>query len=317
MLLLLPAEVAHDIAVFFLRLWAFMGCPLGRRKTHGTVLHPTLPKVRFSSRIGLAAGFDKNGIVMPAMSALGFGFVEVGTVTPLPQVGNPKPRLWRLRPDTLVNHFGFNSDGIIAVRARLIEFKSRNPEFPVFVNIGKNRDTQNEKALRDYELGLDAFSGVGDGFVINLSSPNTPGLTELQGRPFLEGLAAIVPQEVVVLIKISADLEAERFSEVVQFVASNKKLSGLVISNTSRTLAERAGFEKGGLSGPPIFERSLAAVTAAKKILRADQVLIGVGGISSFKDAQKMRNAGADFVEIYTGFVYRGPKLVRQLAQLG
>lgn len=316
-LLLLPPEMAHDIAVFFLKWWGRLKCPFGvKAPGRAAVIHPTLSRLRFGSRVGLAAGFDKNGLVMPAIRGLGFGFVEVGTVTPLPQAGNPKPRLWRVPPDALVNHFGFNSDGIVAVRSRVITFKMNNPDFPLFLNVGKNRNTENEKALRDYELGLDAFRDIADGFVVNLSSPNTPGLTELQGRPFLEGLASVLPRGAVVFIKISADLDPGRFEEVVSFVAGEKRFSGLVVSNTSRTLAEARGFEKGGLSGAPIFERSLEAVAKAKSLLRENQVLIGVGGISSLADAKRMRQAGADLVEVYTSFVYQGPTLIRQLSEL-
>ena len=266
---------------------------------------------------GIDCGFGIHGELRQVVIVrLGFAFAEIGTVTPLPQAGNPKPRLWRVRPNALVNHFGFNSDGVVAVRSRVIEFKKRHPGFPLFINIGKNRNTENEKALRDYELGLEAFAPFADGFVVNLSSPNTPGLTELQGRPFLEGLAALLPPAAIVLIKISADLDEARFNETVDFVGQEKRFAGLVVSNTSRRLAEAQGYEKGGLSGTPIFQRSLAAVASAKGKLRENQVLIGVGGITTLEHARQMRQAGADLIEVYTSFVYQGPRLIQHLAEL-
>jgi len=317
LLLRLPPELAHDIGLWLLQLWQKVGCPFYPRPVSSpAVIHPSLPRLKFVSRVGLAAGFDKNGLVMEAMRVFGFGFVEVGTVTPLPQSGNAKPRLWRLPPDALVNHFGFNSDGIPAIRARVAAFRQQTFGFPLFVNIGKNRQTANENALLDYALGIEAFAGLCDGFVINLSSPNTPGLVDLQGKSFLEGLARHLPPGLSVLIKISSDLETDRYREVVSAVAAEKRFSGLVVSNTSRRMAEARAFENGGLSGAPLFHQALAAVHEAKKVLRSDQVLIGVGGIDDRAKAEQMREAGADLVEIYTGFVYRGPQLVRELSTL-
>ncbi len=309
--------MAHDVGMWLLRLWQKLGCPLlGSTPRPPMAIHPTLPRLKFTSRVGLAAGFDKNGYVMKAMASFGFGFVEVGTITPLPQTGNPKPRLWRLPPDALVNHFGFNSEGIPAVRARVAAFRKNTPGFPLLINLGKNKLTANENALLDYALGMDAFQGLCDAFVVNLSSPNTPGLVDLQGKAFLEGLARQLPVTTPVLIKISSDLEPERFREVTSLVASEKKFAGLVVSNTSRRMAEARAFENGGLSGAPLFHQALQAVHDAKKALRSDQVLIGVGGIGNRADAQAMREAGADFVEIYTSFVYQGPPLVQKLASL-
>lgn len=267
--------------------------------------------LQFNNRLGLAAGFDKDGRWPRAFEGLGYGFVEVGTVTPLPQAGNPKPRLWRFRDrEALINRMGFNNCGIQQFKMNLARYRAT---IPIFANIGKGRDTPSGSALSDYRTCLEGLSGLVDGFVINVSSPNTPGLRDLQSIDFLDRLEPILPS-VPVWIKLAPDLSTEDLKLLCHRINDSRMLSGVVLTNTSIVLArELYGFEQGGLSGRPLFNRALEMVTAARVVLKNEKSIIGVGGISSGDDALAMRSAGADLIEIFTTFIFKGPAIVSQI----
>jgi len=316
LLLKLPPETAHAVVVFLLKIYQFFKSKILRQVPQGKILIqvPTHCQWKVGSRIGLAAGFDKQAEVFPALCHLGFGFVEVGTVTPLPQPGNAKPRIWRVAPHSLVNHFGFNSVGLDEFRKNLLKYRSQ-VRVPVLANIGKNAFTPVEKALGDYHTCLQGLQDLVEGFVINLSSPNTPGLRDLQSITFLKSICEILPSQVPTLIKLAPDLAAEQFQDICELIHQEKRLAGVVVVNTSRELSQKRGFEKGGLSGPPLLSTSLEFVEKARVILQDKKIIIGVGGVSSGEEAQEMRNAGADLVEIYTAFVYQGPHLVQEISR--
>jgi dihydroorotate dehydrogenase len=317
LLLILPPELAHTLAALYLRLqkwWHFRFC---RRVIAGetAIILRQSHSLRFKSRLGLAAGFDKNAELFPALSRYGFGFIEVGTVTPKPQHGNPQPRLWRTPGFSLVNHMGFNSVGIAHFRQNILLYRDKLPSVRLFANIGKNRDTPIENALEDYAFCLKGISDCVDGFIINLSSPNTPGLVSLQSKDFLEKLGGVLPKGLPVFVKLSPDLENGEIKDIGDFISSDSRYAGIVVTNTSRKLAEEVAHrQQGGLSGPPLFQRALECVALARQSVK-DKIVIGVGGISSVDDAKQMRSNGADLIEIYTAFVYQGPGLVRQISE--
>jgi len=317
LLLKLPPEQAHSCALLFLKVFQVFKKLLGIRLPEGRILLKIPPKheLKFRSRLGLAAGFDKTAEVFPGLLHLGFGFVETGTVTPLPQPGNPPPRIWRVTPYSLVNHMGFNSNGLDAFRTNLQKYRFW-AQAPVFANIGKNKTTPMEEAVGDYEKGIQALADLVAGFVINISSPNTPGLRDLQSVSFLESLIPVLPKEKPVFIKLAPDLNEPEFQEMCQFIDEAESISGVVLTNTSRALSEKRGFLSGGLSGPPLLPISLSWIEKAKGILQGRKLIIGVGGVSSLDEALQMREAGADLVEIYTAFVYQGPKLVREITKV-
>jgi len=311
----LPPETAHAIALLGLKVYQSLRKRFGKSPTIYQVSLSIPPKFQlaFSSRLGLAAGFDKQAEVFPALGFLGFGFVEVGTVTPLPQRGNPKPRIWRVGSQSLVNQMGFNSVGLREFKNN-IQKNRRFSQVPVFANVGKNKNTEPEKALNDYHTCIEALEDCVDGFVINISSPNTPALRDLQNTRFLESLKSVLSKEKPTWIKLAPELSSSEFVELIEFIKEDPLLAGVVLHNTSSELALERGFERGGLSGPPLFSRTLERVEEAASILRGKKTLVGVGGISSVKDAIKMKSCGADLIEIYTSFIYQGPKLVREIS---
>jgi dihydroorotate dehydrogenase len=315
--LLLPPETAHHVGAWGLRLLQWVRFRLFgvAPKARAPVLLPSAPTLKVTTRLGLAAGFDKNAQFFAGLSTLGFGFLEVGTVTPKAQPGNPKPRLFRKDGKVLLNHMGFNNCGLEAFRKNIERYRPLMRGFPVLGNVGKNKATSDEEAIEDYRKGIEALRGAVDGFVVNLSSPNTPGLVKLQSLAFLEAVERIAPKEVPLLVKFSPDLEDPSLAELLAFIGGSRVIAGAVLTNTSRILAEKLlAAPQGGLSGPPLRERSLQCVAFARGLL-AGKLLIGVGGISSVADARAFREAGADLVEVYTGFVYGGPRLVREIAQ--
>lgn len=322
-LLKLDPETAHCFVLILLKIYQFFR----------TLLRPALPKaqvdsqdgsgciaiqvppsfsLRVSTRLGLAAGFDKQAEVFSALSYLGFGFLEVGTVTPEPQSGNPQPRIWRTEGQTLVNHLGFNSVGLNRF-AQNLKRGLRYPHAPLWANIGKNKTTPEEEAIRDYEKCFEILEPWVDGFVVNLSSPNTPGLRDLQNETFLTELLKVMPFEKPNFLKLSPDLEEKQFLKLCEFVFREPLISGLILTNTSITLRKQMGFEKGGLSGPPLLSKSRYWVSLAREVFKDKKLIVGVGGISSALDALRMKEAGADLLEIYTGFVYQGPQLVKKI----
>jgi dihydroorotate dehydrogenase len=269
--------------------------------------------LRFRNRIGLGAGFDKDAVALRGWAALGFGFAEVGTVTPLPQAGNPRPRLFRLTDaEALVNRMGFNNAGADALATRLAAVRPQLPSgFVVGINIGRNRDATDEVA--DYLAAYRAVASVADYVAVNVSSPNTPGLRGLQEPPrllaLLQGLAAESPA-LPLVVKLAPDLAAADFDELALALAGSPA-SGLILSNTT---VQHDG-EAGGLSGRPLLPRMLAAVARARELAGHRLVLIGSGGIFSGSDAAATLDAGADLVQLWTGLVYQGPGLIGEAVE--
>jgi len=266
----------------------------------------------FPNPVGLAAGFDKDGEVVRAMPALGFGFVEVGTVTPEPQAGNPRPRLFRFpEAASLQNRLGFNNRGMAALAARLDRLHPF--ELPLGVNLGKNRATPPERALDDYRTLLRAFARRADYLVVNVSSPNTPGLRDLQTAAFLRPLLAEAGEATdrPVLVKIDPDLEPARAVDLCA-AAVEAGAAGIVATNTTADLALLPGADPGGggLSGRVLREKSLALLQALARELYGKAVLVSAGGIDSGEDAYRRIRAGASLVQLYTALIFRGPSLV-------
>lgn len=318
LLVLLPPEISHILALTFLKIsqwWCFKWRNQSPPKVvfiaNGTQV---LPKLR--NRVGLAAGFDKNAEIFAALGRFGFGFIEAGTVTPRPQSGNPKPRLWRIAPESLINHMGFNNAGVERFRKNILEYRRCVRDLPLFANIGKNSDTPNERAIEDYAVLVQGLKDHVDAFVVNISSPNTPGLFSLQTEEFLEKLSSVLVPERPTFVKLSCDLDNERLGNLCLQVRENKWLCGVVLANTSRKMAEALRpLLPGGYSGYRLFERTVECVSLARQSLKSPKLIIGVGGISSRNNAIKMKIAGADLIEIYTAFVYRGPRVIGELVE--
>lgn len=284
------------------------------------VQHPALSTnfagINFPNPVGLAAGFDKNGQWIDELAALGFGFVEVGTVTPLAQEGNPKPRLFRLKKDqAVINRMGFNNAGIDALVANL---KKRKSDIIVGGNLGKNKATPNEKAVDDYLISFKALKGLVDYFVVNVSSPNTPGLRELQEKgPLLKILTALKTEntdQTPIFLKIAPDLNYDQVDDIIEIVKESG-IAGIIATNT--TLA-REGLkpdpnrdQAGGLSGKPVFEHATEIVKYIRS--KSNIAIMGVGGIHSAEDAQIKMEAGAGLVQVFTGFIYEGPGLIKKI----
>ncbi|NKD77709.1 quinone-dependent dihydroorotate dehydrogenase [Haematospirillum sp. H1815] len=278
----------------------------------------------FPNPIGLAAGFDKNGKVADAMLRMGFGFVEIGGVTPRPQDGNPKPRLFRLPEDgAIINRMGFNNDGMHVVSQRLARLRNskRTLHGLIGVNLGKNKDTTDP--ADDYVKGARAFAGLADFLVINVSSPNTPGLRALQERKHLEHIVSSVRRTLEqdtnstpLLLKIAPDLGEQDEAELAA-LACDSGIDGLVVANTTLarpdTLTEQARHEAGGLSGRPLRTASTALLRRMYHLTGGSIPLIGVGGIGSGADAWEKIKAGASLIQLYTALVYQGPSLVQQI----
>ncbi len=305
----LPAERAHDLAVAALKK-GVMPLPLTKEYPQ---LARSLFGLHFPSPIGMAAGFDKNAEAFPALLRAGFGFVEIGTVTPRPQPGNPKPRLFRLKEDeAVINRMGFNNDGMERVAERL-ERRDRAAGI-VGVNIGKNKDS--EDALADYLAGLKRLGKLADYVTVNISSPNTPGLRDLQRRehlmPLLDALNA-AKGNTPLLVKIAPDLERGALEGIAQAVIESGT-DGVIISNTTierpASLRSAAKEEQGGLSGRPLLEPSTRILRDFSAITGGKIPLIGAGGIASAADARARLEAGASLVQLYTALVYQGLELV-------
>ncbi|HET8699181.1 MAG TPA: quinone-dependent dihydroorotate dehydrogenase [Gammaproteobacteria bacterium] len=279
--------------------------------------------LHFPNRVGLAAGFDKNAEAVDGIGRFGFGFIEVGTVTPRPQRGQPPPRLFRHpRAGALVNRLGFPNDGAAAVAGRL---RRRRYRGVLGVNVGKNADTPIDRALDDYVACLRALHDAADYVALNISSPNTAALRDLHQSERLEPLLSGVLAErerlvrrgarrLPLLLKVSPDLEPDALREVAR-VAAQVGVDGLVATNTTVRRAGVPAEPIGGLSGRPLHPLALAAVTRLRELVGPRLAIVGVGGIDSVAKAVAMRTAGADLVQVYTGFVYRGPALVARLAR--
>jgi len=318
----LDPEEAHDAVLAMLE--AGSQWPGLIRLTSGTPV-PSSPRtvagISFSNPVGLAAGMDKNALALPAWEALGFGFAEIGTVTALPQPGNPKPRLFRYpQQQALINRFGFNNEGCDAVAARLegLHAAGRWPGIPVGINIGKSKVTLAEDAHNDYLLSYKRFHGLGDYVVINVSSPNTPGLRDLQST---EALGKIIralrdwegSSTRPLFVKVAPDLAEEDLVAIVR-LAEQEKLAGLIATNTTLDHSSiPAGQDQtGGLSGIPVRARSLGALGTIRQ--HTNLPVIACGGIGDTEGAKERFDAGADLLQIYTSFIYEGPKVLRKLA---
>ncbi|MBW8822802.1 MAG: quinone-dependent dihydroorotate dehydrogenase [Xanthomonadales bacterium] len=329
LLMSMDAERAHDRALR----WLDRAHAIGLQ---GLLVRPPpeLPTsalgLRFPNPVGLAAGLDKNGAHVDALFGLGFGFIEVGTVTPRPQAGNPAPRLFRVPGhDAIINRMGFNNDGIDALvrnveRSKHIHSGARRGILGI--NIGKNRDTDNADALNDYLICLERAYPLADYIAVNISSPNTAGLRELQEEQSLrrlvsglrdaqERLAGQQRRRVPLLVKIAPDLSDEDIDAIAR-VFNDLDIDGVIATNTtvsrSEIQASPLASESGGLSGAPLLERSTATLRRLRARLSSHIPMIGVGGISSGTDAIAKTAAGAQLVQLYTGLIYRGPRLIRE-----
>ena len=309
----LDPETAHGLALSGLKAGAI---PAG--KPHDDPrLGVMTAGLAFANPLGIAAGFDKNAEVPDALIALGFGFSEVGTTTPLPQPGNPRPRIFRLTRDrAVINRLGFNNEGHDAAFARLVARRGRGV---VGVNIGANKDA--EDRIADYVTGIRRFYTLASYFTVNISSPNTPGLRDLQGRARLAELLARIDEArraeaeihkraVPVLLKIAPDITEADLDDIVAEV-TDKSLDGMIVSNTtlSRTGLSRDPGEAGGLSGQPLFERSTILLAKTRQRIGPEMTLIGAGGVDSAETALAKIEAGADLVQLYTGMIYSGPDI--------
>jgi len=295
----------------------------------------SLFNLSFGNKVGLGAGFDKNASYLTELQALGFGFVEIGTVTPKPQAGNDLPRLFRLPKDkALINRMGFNNEGVQAVAARLQQWRTLQSKnvltqtTPLIIggNIGKNKITPNEDAWKDYEICFNALHPFVDYFVVNVSSPNTPGLRELQEkdalRKILTNLQVLNQQKkstTPILLKIAPDLTNEQLNDVAE-LAVEINLDGLVATNTTISRVKLTSSEKlitqigaGGLSGLPVQQRSTEVVEYLYKKTNGTIPIIASGGIFTAADAKSKLNAGASLIQVWTGFVYEGPAIVKNI----
>ncbi len=285
--------------------------------------------LKFKNPVGLAAGFDKNGQMIAEMANLGFGFIETGTVTPLPQPGNPQPRMFRLPADeALINRMGFNNDGVDAVADRIAAYRNTSEAKKQAViiggNIGKNKVTPNEDAVNDYVKCFDRLFDVVDYFVVNVSSPNTPGLRALQEKePLLHILNNLQQRNnkngIVrpILLKIAPDLTNEQLDDITEIVQQSK-IAGVIATNTtvSREGLKSPGDKKneaGGLSGKPLTQRSTEVIAYLHQKSNGSFPIIGVGGIHSVQDALDKLTAGAALIQLYTGFIYEGPGLISSI----
>ena len=329
LLFLLDPETSHRLTLDALALWGELPggweCPGGRRRR--------VMGIEFGNCVGLAAGLDKDARALTGLARLGFGHIEVGTVTPRPQPGNPPPRLFRLPlAEALINRLGFNSAGMAAMAGRLSRLRDhgRLETLRVGVNIGKNRDTDLDDAHHDYLACMDTLYAHADYLTVNLSSPNTPGLRALQGIERLHkllgrlkerqaALAALHGRYVPVAVKLGPDMDPAGLEAVVGELLAHE-VDGVIATNTtvSRPVVRsmRHGREAGGLSGAPLQALARGTVALLNEFLEGRIPIIGVGGIMTAGDAEAMLNAGASLVQVYTGLIYRGPRLVRAIAFL-
>ena len=327
-LFLLPAETAHYFSLNSLKL--LLKIPLMKTlvKCIFTVKNPDLKRevfgLKFPNPVGLAAGFDKNAQYIDELACLGFGYIEIGTVTPLAQDGNPLPRLFRLPKDkAIINRMGFNNEGVDAAVERL---KKRKSDILVGGNIGKNKNTPNENAVDDYVICFNKLFDYVDYFVVNVSSPNTPGLRELQEKDTLSALLNTLQKlneskkrQKPILLKIAPDLNHSQLDDIVDIV-NETKIAGLISSNTTikreplhTAASEVEALGNGGLSGLPVRDFSNEVLDYLHKKSKGAFPIIGVGGIMTGGDAKHKMELGASLVQVYSGFIYAGPSMVKSI----
>nr|WP_255425117.1 MULTISPECIES: quinone-dependent dihydroorotate dehydrogenase [Spiribacter] len=327
LLFMLPPERAHDLTFGSLDQLFRLG---GGRLFPARVEAPqSLMGLEFANAVGLSAGLDKNGDHIRSLAGLGFGFIELGTVTPVAQPGNPAPRVFRLPAhQALINRLGFNNEGLAAL-IRHLEDAAPEVDVPIGVNIGKNRDTPLERATDDYLACLEAVHGLADYVVVNLSSPNTPGLRSLQAGENLTGLVQILRERadalnattgrrVPLVVKIAPDLDDDALRWLVDALLA-AGVDGLTATNTtvdhSAVAGARHAAETGGLSGSPLRQRATEVIATVRAHAGPELPIIGVGGIMSGEDAVEKIQAGANLVQVYTGLIYKGPALIRNAAR--
>ena len=320
----LSAEGAHDLALRNLRAASSMPFTLRALRRFQPPPKPkTVFGLTFQNPVGLAAGFDKNGVALPAWAALGFGFVEIGTVTAKAQPGNPKPRIFRYPEQrALINRLGFNNDGadVVAARLRALRASGRWPSIPVGINIGKSKVTPLEEAVSDYLYSFRLLATLADYVVLNVSSPNTPGLRSLQEHDALEQLLRAIRDEnnnlnKPVLLKIAPDLSLEELEQIITASEQNG-IAGIIATNTTldHSAIPPGRDQAGGLSGQPLREKSTAFVRAITS--RSRLSVIASGGIFDAESAREKIEAGAQLLQVYTGYVYRGPGLLREIVSV-
>jgi len=319
----LDAETAHHLAIGFLRGASHVDLALRVLSAFQPAPKPkTVFGVNFPNPIGLAAGLDKNGVALVALAALGFGFVEIGTVTAKAQPGNPKPRIFRLpEQQALINHLGFNNDGadIVAERLGKLRAAGRWPAVPVGINIGKSKITPREQATADYLYSFQLLREFADYIALNVSSPNTPGLRDLQGAAALSELLRTIASEnrqnpKPVLVKIAPDLSPNDLEDLIATCEQNE-VAGIIATNTTldHSSIPPARDREGGLSGKPLREKSTALVRAITA--RSTIPVVASGGVVDAESAREKFEAGAQLVQIYTGYIYRGPGLLREITK--
>lgn len=318
----LDAETSHSVALQTLRV---CGPLMSNRVTSNEV---TIAGITFKNKVGLAAGFDKDGIALRGLAKLGFGFLEVGTVTRVPQTGNPKPRMIRIpKSNAIINRMGFNNRGVEEVCTSIAGHKSRI-QIPIGVNIGRSATTSNVNAIEDYEFCLDRAKNVADYITVNISSPNTVGLRDLSDLDYVEDFLNRLIQcrdalarnakRLAIFVKISPDGEPSEIALLSKKIRDSGG-DGIIATNTTigrDHIDVSYSDEKGGLSGNPLFELACQTVEIVRNSVGTDFPIIGVGGIDSPTKATSMLNAGANLLQIYTSLIYQGPALVRQLGEV-
>lgn len=328
LLFLWPPEQAHQMAMWMMQAAKNLGLKQiisNLSSYHSTDVVYNHWGLQMRNKVGLAAGFDKNGDYIEVLQELGFGHIEVGTITPRPQPGNPKPRLFRLPKDNaLINRMGFNNHGVDHLVSNLERFVDR--KVVIGGNIGKNKDTANEFAWKDYLACFKKLHHLVDYFTVNVSSPNTPGLRELQTVESLKQIInplldfdARAGASKPILIKIDPDSEMPVYEAIVQFI-NESPVDGIILTNTTVSRSNLitnqqkiASMGMGGLSGKPLKTKSNEVLQSVKKNLYSDKTIIGVGGVFNSIDFMEKVNLGADLVQVYTGFIYQGPAIVSQL----
>lgn len=325
----LDAEKAHDVSINGLRAMQSLGLtPLLEPNLQNNPIN--IMGLKFPNRIGLAAGLDKSGQCINGFGSMGFGFVEVGTITPRPQSGNPKPRLFRLKEhNAIINRMGFNNPGIENAIDNIIK-SSKGYSGIVGVNIGKNKITPNAEALDDYMKGLRSFYNIADYIAVNVSSPNTSGLRELQSPEYARKLISPLMKERAILshqyekivpiaVKLDPDMQRDQIMALAELFLE-LKIDAVIATNTTvsrnKIQDHKLSQELGGLSGKPLHSQSNDAIHNFKNSLNDEIPIIGVGGILSKKDAEEKIEAGAKLLQIYTGLIYRGPALIREIAEI-